>query len=288
MKYRFLRDHAGIHRVEKMCRMLEVSRSGYYVWRKRPMGRRRGENLRLVTEIRAVHRISKETYGSPRIHAQLRDQGISCGKHRVARLMRIHGIKPRYRRKFRPTTTDSAHSLPVAPNLLDRHFEAVAPNRVWVADITYIPTREGWMYLAVLLDLFSRAVVGWAMSSRITRELALDALRMALTRRRPPRGLLHHSDRGSQYASGDYRTLLEEHGLVCSMSRKGDCYDNAVAESFFSSLKKDRVHHRNYTTRAEARRDLFDYIEVFYNRLRRHSYLGYCTPAEFEVMRLVA
>lgn len=288
MKYRFLRDHAGMYRVEKMCRMLEVSRSGYYAWRKRPMARRRSENLRLVTEIRAVHKISKETYGSPRIHVQLHAQGISCGKHRVARLMRTHGIKPRYHRKFRPTTTDSAHSFPVAPNLLDRHFEAVAPNRVWVADITYIPTREGWMYLAVLLDLFSRAVVGWAMSSRITRELAMDALRMALAGRCPPGGLLHHSDRGSQYASGDYRDLLEEHGLVCSMSRKGDCYDNAVAESFFSSLKKDRVHHRDYTTRAEARRDLFDYIEVFYNRQRRHSYLGYCTPAEFEVMRLVA
>lgn len=246
------------------------------------MGRRRGENLRLVTEIRAVHRISKETYGSPRIHAQLREQGISCGKHRVARLMRIHGIKPRYRRKFRPTTTDSAHSLPVAPNLLDRHFEAVAPNRVWVADITYIPTREGWMYLAVLLDLFSRAVVGWAMSSRITRELALDALRMALTRRRPPRGLLHHSDRGSQYASGDYRTLLEEHGLVCSMSRKGDCYDNAPMESFWGMLKSELIHHRRYTTRQEAIREIAEYIEVFYNRQRRQARLGYLSPAAYE------
>lgn len=283
MKFRFIRDHAARFRVERMCHVLKVSRSGYYAWRRRSPSRRDQENQRLLVEIQAIHaKKNHDTYGSPRIHRELQERGIPCGRHRVARLMKKHGIRAKQARKFRPATTDSNHSMPVAPNRLDRDFSAPCPDHTWAADITYIHTREGWLYLAVILDLFSRMVVGWAVGSTLSRHLPLRALQMALGRRSPHRGTLHHSDRGSQYASGDYRDLLAQHGLLCSMSRKGDCYDNAVVESFFDTLKVELVHHQDYGTRREATADLFEYIEVFYNRQRRHSYLGQVSPAEFE------
>ena len=282
MKFRFIRDHVGQFRVGRMCQVLEVSRSGYHAWRRRAESRRARENRRLLVEIRAIHKGFRQVYGSPRIHAELQAQKIRCGKNRVARLMREDGIQAKQHRKFRPVTTDSNHGLPVAENVLDRQFTASGPDQAWVADITYIPTREGWLYLAAIVDLFSRMVVGWAMGTDLTRHLTIRALRMAVGRRRPGPGLIHHSDRGSQYASNDYQDLLAEHGFRCSMSRKGDCYDNAAMESFFHTLKTEQVHHQHYETRAAARADLFEYVEVFYNRQRRHSHLGYRSPAEFE------
>ena len=287
MKYQFVRDHRDRYPVQRMCRMLDVSPSAYYAWRARPESRRVREDRRLLVEIKAIHQAKRGTYGSPRIHAELKSQGQSHGLKRVARLMRENDIRAKQKRKFK-ATTDSKHSHPVAPNLLQRDFEATAPNQKWVADITFIPTREGWLYLAAILDLYSRAVVGWSMASRMTSRLVLDALDMAVGRRRPGPGLLHHSDRGSQYACGDYQKALQAHGMICSMSRKGDCWDNAPMESFFHTLKTEMVHHRDYRTRGEAKTDIFEYIEVFYNRNRSHSALGFCTPEEYEMIRLAA
>ena len=238
----------------------------------------------MVIEIELSHKASDRTYGSPRVHEDLQEQGIRCGRKRVARLMRENGIRAKQARRFK-ATTDSDHNDPVAPNLLDREFQVDVPDRVWVADLTYIWTREGWLYLAVILDLFSRRVVGWSMSKRITSQLTLEALSVALWSRKPSPGLLHHSDRGSQYTCGDYRDVLDEHGVLCSMSRKGDCWDNAVAESFFKTLKVERVNDRDYWTREEAQMDIIDYIERFYNRKRRHSYLGYVSPVEYELLK---
>ncbi len=238
----------------------------------------------MVIEIELSHKASDRTYGSPRVHEDLQEQGIRCGRKRVARLMRENGIRAKQARRFK-ATTDSDHNDPVAPNLLDREFHVDVPDRVWVADLTYIWTREGWLYLAVILDLFSRRVVGWSMSRRITSQLTLEALSVALWSRNPSPGLLHHSDRGSQYTCGDYRDVLDEHGVLCSMSRKGDCWDNAVAESFFKTLKVERVNDRDYWTREEAQTDIIDYIERFYNRKRRHSYLGYVSPVEYELLK---
>ncbi len=238
----------------------------------------------MVIEIELSHKASDRTYGSPRVHEDLQEQGIRCGRKRVARLMRENGIRAKQARRFK-ATTDSDHNDPVAPNLLDREFRVDVPDRVWVADLTYIWTREGWLYLAVILDLFSRRVVGWSMSKRITSQLTLEALSVALWSRKPSPGLLHHSDRGSQYTCGDYRDVLDEHGVLCSMSRKGDCWDNAVAESFFKTLKVERVNDRDYWTREEAQTDIIDYIERFYNRKRRHSYLGYVSPVEYELQK---
>lgn len=283
MKFRFIRDHADRFGVERMCRVLGVSRSGYYAWRRRRPSRRAQENQRLLVEVKAIHATKNhDTYGSPRMHRELRERGLRCGRHRVARLMKKQGIQAKQARKFRPVTTDSKHALPVAPNRLERDFSATGPDQVWAADITYIRTREGWLYLAVILDLFSRLVVGWAVGDTLSRHLPLRALQMALGRRRPRPGTVHHSDRGSQYASQDYQDLLAQEGLLCSMSRKGDCYDNAVVESFFDTLKVEQVYHQDYRTRREATADLFEYIEIFYNRQRRHSYLGQVSPAEFE------
>lgn len=264
-----------------MCRVLEVSTSGYYDWRGRAESRRQKEDRRLVVEIKAIHKESRQTYGSPRIHDELKDRGRRCGKKRVARLMQLHGLRAKQTRRFK-ATTDSKHTLPVAENVLARQFTVSAPDVAWSADITYIPTRQGWLYLAVVLDLFSRRVVGWSMHKRLKRSLVLDALKMALRGRSPAPGLIHHSDRGSQYASGDYQGLLQARQMVCSMSRRGNCWDNAPVESFFSTLKRELVHHRRYQTRAEARVDIFEYIEVWYNRLRRHSSLGYQSPAQYE------
>lgn len=283
MKYRFVADHSHEFPVTRMCRVLTVSTSGYYAWRGRPQSQRARDNLELVDRIKEIHAASRETYGSPRVHAELvQGQGIHCNKKRVERLMRIHDIRGRQRRRRRVKTTDSNHSLPVAPNLLDRQFEADAPNRKWVADITYVPTAQGWLYLAVVLDLFSRQVIGWSMADTMCTLLVKDALEMAISLRHPQAGLLHHSDRGSQYASAEYQAVLQTGEIVASMSRTGNCYDNAAMESFFGTLKCELIHDRRYRTRAEARQDIFEYIEVFYNRQRRHSSLGYLSPVDYE------
>ena len=290
MRFRFVRDHAGQFSVERMCRVLEVSRSGYYGWRGRKPSRRSRQDQRLLAKIKAIRGKKKvfRTYGSPRMHREVRKAGIVCGRHRVARVMRENRIRAVQKRKFRPSTTNSNHKMPVAPNLLDRQFTVNRPNTVWAGDITYIRTRQGWLYLAVVLDLFSRMVVGWAVGRDLSRHLPIRALQMALGRRTTEPGALFHSDRGSQYASQDYQDLLVAHGMICSMSRKGECYDNAVSESFFHTLKVERVHLEDYQSRREATTDLFEYIEIFYNRQRLHSHLALVSPAEFEQVWLEA
>jgi putative transposase len=281
VKFGFIAAEKACFPVAPLCEVLGVSRSGFYAWQARPPAPRTQSDQRLAVEIAAVHAESRRRYGSPRVHAELRDRGRRVGRKRVARLMQAQGLRARPKRRFR-TTTDSRHALPVAANVLDRQFATTVPDAVWVSDITYLWTLEGWLYLVVILDLFSRRVVGWAASARITRQLALDALTMALARRQPPRGLLHHSDRGSQYASEEYQRRLAAHGIRCSMSRRGNCWDNAVAESFFSTLKIELVAQCAWTTRADARTDVFEYLEVFYNGQRRHSSLGYLSPVAFE------
>lgn len=268
-----------------MCTTLEVSRSGFYVWLGRGESRRAREDCRLTVLIREEHERSRGTYGAPRIHAALKKRGEACGLHRVERLMQVAGIRSKVRRKFKKTT-NSNHPHPIAPNILDQKFSVDAPNQVWVSDITYIWTDEGWLYLASTLDLYSRRVVGWAMSASLPASLVVDALQMAIDQRLPPRGLLHHSDRGVQYAARVFQGLLEHYGINCSMSGKGNCYDNAVQESFFHTLKTELCSHEHYRTRAEARASVFEFIEVFYNRQRLHSTLGYCSPAEFEAQRI--
>ena len=287
MKFQFITQHQGVFPIRCMCETLEVSPSGYYAWRNRPECRRKREDRRLVLEIKAIHMENRGAYGSPRIHAELKARQMRHGKKRVARLMRENGIRAKQKKKFK-ATTDSTHSYPVAPNLLERDFSARGPNQKWLADITYIWTREGWPYLAAVMDLFSRPIVGWSMSKRMTKELVLEALAMAVKHRKPGPGLVHHSDRGSQYACSDYQRALADHGMVCSMSRKGDCWDNAPMESFFHTLKTELVHHRDCQTRRQAKADIFEYIEVFYNRSRRHSALGYMTPAQYEMIKVAA
>ena len=264
-----------------MCSTLRVSRSGYYAWRHRPQSNRSKANQELRSRIRAIHEGSGKTYGARRIQDELHDEGLRCSTKRVARLMRLEGLRAQWKKRFRVTTV-SSHRLPTSPNVLERRFEAERPDTRWVGDITYIPTFEGWLYLAVLIDLHSRRVVGWATSSSLSKKLAIDALQTALGQREATQGLLHHTDRGSQYASNDYQRLLGRHGFEGSMSRKGNCWDNAVAESFFATLKKDLVHRVRFRTRAEARSQLFEYIEMFYNPKRRHSTLGGRSPVEFE------
>ena len=281
MRFVFIRRHAGEFPVAWMCQVLGVSLSGYYAWMTRPESRRSREDRRLLLEIRTIYRQSRRTYGSPRIYRELRERHYRCGRHRVARLMRRDGLQGSYRRRFRVTTL-SKHRWPVAPNRLERRFEVSRPDTVWAGDITYVHTREGWLYLAVVLDLCSRRIVGWAMSSRLTRRLPQAALEMAIGRRRPKAGILHHSDRGSQYASKDYRQALSDAGFAVSMSRRGDCYDNAPVESFFATLKKELLAGEVFYARSQARREIADYIEVFYNSWRRHSALGYLSPAAFE------
>jgi putative transposase len=267
-----------------MCEVLEVSRSGFYAWRSRPESERSKHHRELVGEIRAIHAdYNMKTYGSPRVHKELVARGKTCSENTVAELMRAHGLAARTRRKYR-VTTDSGHSLPLAENVLNREFEQDAPDRVWLGDITYLWTREGWLYLAAVLDVHSRKIVGWSMSHRMQASLVMDALRMALGRRCPDQAasLLHHSDRGSQYASQAFQDLLREHNITCSMSRKANCWDNAMMESFFATLKKERTHHEFYPTREAARQSVFEYIELFYNPRRRHSALGYLSPEQFE------
>jgi len=264
---------------------MRVSRSGYYAWEKRPESLRSRGNRRLLTEIKAIHLKSKEIYGSPRIHQKLKSLGHLCGKNRVAKLMSEHGIRSKTRKKFK-VTTDSKHRFPIAPNWLARDFRTKNINEVWLTDITYIETEEGWLYLAAVMDLNSRRIVGWALEDRMTKAFACRALTMAYARRKPAKGLVHHSDRGSQYASHDYQKLITTYGMKCSMSRKGDCWDNAPMESFFHTLKTELVHHQKYVTRAEAKSDIIAYIEMLYNSSRIHSALRYKSPLEFERIHL--
>ena len=268
--------------VAQMCRVLEVSRSGFYAWRSREPSETQTRRATLTEQVARIHAEAKARYGSPRMHAELVGRGHDCCVNTVARVMRQAGIAAKTRRKFRQTT-DSNHPHPVAENVLDRDFDPGEPNASWVADVTYVPTREGWLYLAVVVDLFSRLVVGWSMAATMTSRLVVDALEMAVARRpEGSSGLVAHSDRGSQYASEHYRRRLKQERITCSMSRRGNCWDNAPMESFFASLKKELVHDEDYATRDEATASIFEYIEVFYNRVRRHSTLGYVAPAEFE------
>lgn len=283
MRYACIDRRRDQYPVSLMCQFLGVSRSGYYAWRRRPESQRSVDDRRLLKEIRRIHAASGGVYGAPKITAELNAQGYPCGRHRVARLMRQAGIQGCPKRKFKVTTErDPSHA--VADNLLQQDFSASRPNQYWVADITYISTQEGWLYLAVVMDLYSRRIVGWSMSRWISRHLVIDALRMALGGRQPEAGqsLLHHSDRGAQYTSDDFRNLLLKNGIESSMSARGNCYDNAVVESFFGLLKRERVNGMIYLSRDEAQADIFDYIECFYNRKRRHGHLGNISPADFE------
>lgn len=283
MRYAFVARHRPIWPVSTMCRVLKVSRSGFHEWLARVPSARQIENDRLTISIRSFFAHSDKTYGSPRIHRDLFDAGESVGMNRVARLMVLAGLKARLPWRARPVDAGNRPEHPVASNLLERDFEAGSPNVKWVADFTYVDTAEGWLYVAVVLDLFSRRIVGWSMSATMTAQLVMDALSMAVWRRGKPKELLHHSDQGSQYAAEDFQRLLAHHGIVCSMSRRGDCWDNAAMESFFSSFKQERVYRRpRYRSRDEARADAFDYIECFYNSRRRHSTLGQVSPVEFE------
>ncbi|WP_342724158.1 IS3 family transposase [Bradyrhizobium sp. B097] len=283
MSFRFIEDHRDAYPVRLMCAVLGVSAAGYYAWRERPASARTTTNTALLASIRQVHQDSGGRYGSPRIHAAMRAQGGGVSRGRIERLMHRHGIRAIMAAPRRVRTTDSRHGMPIASNLIERHFAAAAPNLIWLADITYIPTAEGWLYLAAIMDLFSRKIVGWAMRDHMQVELASSALTMAIRQQRPEAGLIHHSDRGVQYASQDYRAVLSTAGITASMSRKADCYDNAPMESFFHTLKTELVHHRQYETRAEAQRDIFTFIEGFYNRIRLHSAIGYIAPIEMEL-----
>lgn len=287
MKYWFMDQNRSSHGVQKMCRVIGASRSGYYGWRRQPESKRQKDNEKILVEIRESHKNSRRAYGSPRITKDLQAKGIKCSENRVARLMKIHGIIAKTKKKFK-ATTNSKHNLPVAENLLNQNFVTEKPNTVWASDITYVPTLEGWLYLAVILDLFSRQVVGWAMSDRLTSDFVIKALYQAIGRRRLVSGCIVHSDRGVQYASADFRDVLKTFGFIQSMSRKGNCYDNAVSESFFHTLKTEHVYEHRYETRAEARQSIFEYIEMFYNRQRRHSALGYRSPVLFELEAMTA
>jgi len=281
VKYAWIDEQRRRYPLDDLCRMLDVSESGYRAWKRggKP-GKKRLTDAQMLALIRAIHTELKGAYGSPRMVKELRSRGFSASKTRVERLMRENGIKARHKRRYK-VTTDSKHSLPVAPNLLERDFTPEAPNRVWTSDITYLWTGEGWLYLAIVLDLFNREVVGWSLKPRMTADIVTDALTMAWFRRKPDAGLIHHSDRGSQYASHAFRAKLREYGMVCSMSRKGNCWDNAPTESWFNSFKNERVYGERFETRDEVKATAFEYIEVFYNRKRLHSTLGYKSPAQF-------
>jgi len=284
VRYGFIARHRPIWPVSTMCRVLEVSRSGFHAWHRRRPCSRVIENERLIGRIRSFFELSHRTYGSPRIWRDLVEGGECVGENRVARLMRAAQLRARLRRRRRPVDEGVRPEHAIAPNILDRDFQSAAPNVKWVADFTYIDTAEGWLYVAVVLDLLSRRNVGWSMSPHMTAQFVIDALLMAVWRRGRPKELLHHSDQGSQYTAEDFQRLLAHHGIICSMSGKGECWDNAAMESFFSTLKLERVYRRpRYRTRDEARADIFDYIECFYNPKRRHSTLGQISPADFEL-----
>lgn len=281
MRYRCIDRRRSLYPVQMMCRLLRVSRSGYYAWRSRPESNRARTDRELTRVIRRIHAESKGVYGSPRIRQELEAEGFYHGRNKVARLMRKAGLKGCPHRRFKVTTrSDPSHA--VAENLIQQDFHADAPNQRWVADLTYISTHQGWLYLAVVMDLYSRLIVGWSMNRWMSRHLVIDALTMALGARTPRGDLIHHSDRGAQYTSDDFRDQLDQHGIQCSMSARGNCYDNAVVESFFGLMKRERINRVRYLTRDEAKADVFDYIECFYNRKRRHGYLGNISPMEFE------
>lgn len=282
MKFAFIRDNQEDFPVEVLCKVLGVSRSGYYAWDRRPDSARDRRRAELTQAIHQVHVESRSNYGSPRVFQALQRKGVACCENTVARLMKAEGLRSRAKRRFKPQTTDSRHDRPVAQNTLNREFYPERANRVWTADITYIETAEGWLYLAVVLDLFSRRVIGWATADHLRAELTCEALELALKQRTITGELLHHSDRGSQYASAAYQSILSRHGVEPSMSRAGNCHDNAVTESFFSTLKGECANHESYATRDQAERSLFEYIEVFYNRQRLHSTLNYRSPVEYE------
>ena len=287
MKFAFIHVEKAQYPVAVLCDVLDVSRRGFYASSTRPVAARTTEDARLAVEIRVVHKRLRGIYGSPRMHRELRAKGHRIGKKRIERLMRENGLQGRQKRRFR-RTTDSNHTQPIAPNVLQRDFERSAPNEAWVADVTYVATDQGWLYLAIILDLFSRRVVGWATSATNDRALALAALALAIRLRRPLAGLVHHSDRGSPYASDDYRAVLRARGIVASMSRTGDCWDNAVAESFFATLRAELLDHVHLDSRSAAIASLGDYIDGFYNTVRRHSYTDYVSPIEFELRRFTA
>jgi len=281
VRFQFIEDHRDEFPVSRMCEMLDVSRSGYYAWRGRPPSNREMANQELYTKIKAVYHESEGTYGSPRIYSVLEQQGVTCSENRVARLMRLRGLRAKQEKTFK-TLTRRNRAHPVAPNQLKRDFEAARPNEKWLTDITYIRTEAGWLYLAVVLDMYSRRIVGWAMSGRMTSDLTISALKMALQHRDVQPGLIHHSDQGSQYTDGEYQQLLKDWEIQASMNGVGTWYDNAPVESFFATLKTERVHHHIYRTRDEARADIFYYIEAFYNRRRVHSSLGNISPMSYE------
>lgn len=282
MRYAFIQQPSAKLPVRTMCRLLEVRPSGYYAWTGRSPCAREAKKLQLIESIRLVHERSGGTYGSPRVYRALKKQGVACSRKRVAKLMRQERIRSTRHRRFRVKTTDGDHEHPLAGNLLDRRFEREAINQVWAGDITYVATDEGWLYVASVMDLCSRRIIGWSTADHLRAELATEALSMAIRARCPDEGLLHHSDRGVQYACGEYRAVLARHGITCSMSRIGNCYDNAMMESFFKTFKVELVYQEHYATREEARRSIHSYIEVFYNRQRLHSSLGYRSPAEYE------
>jgi len=279
MKYRFMEDHKDTFKVKRMSRVLGVSRSGYYAWRTREPSRRQQSNEELLERIWDAHKRSRSIYGSPRITAEINEQGIRCGKNRVARIMKANGIEAEVRKKFKKNTTDSRHSYALAANLL---IERKQTEGVWAADITFIPTFEGWLYVSAVMNVRSRKIIGLSMSPKLSQELTASALEDAVSRQRPPEGLIHHSDRGRQYACYAYQDLLKRYGMRASMSRSANCYDNAYMESFFGTLKREWVHERRYRTRQEARLSIFEYVEMFYNRIRRHSALGYRSPEQYE------
>ena len=286
MKYASIDKLRAQHKLptSKLCSLLNVAKSGYQAWcANKVLPLRTSRQLleaKIVAAIKAAHLQGRGVYGAKRIHAELIEQGFKVSLNRIRRLRRLHGIRCTHKRKYR-VTTDSKHHLPVAQNILDRQFEPAAPNAVWVADITYIPTEEGWLFLAAIKDLFTCEIVGWAMDKKMTKQLVVDALRSAYWRKKPPKGLIHHSDRGSQYCSAAYRALQDSYGMVTSMSRRGNCWDNAPMESFFGTIKTESLHHYRFTTREEARLVVFEYIEVFYNRIRRHTKINNTAPATY-------
>jgi transposase InsO family protein len=283
MKFAFIEEHlASLFRLDVVCQVLEVSRSGYYAWQRRPASDRVKRREELAIQIQRVHADNRRVYGSPRIYRELKARGQTVCENTIADIMKQRKIRAKTKRTFVPRTTDANHDQPVARNVLDRRFQAELPDQKWAADITYIPTGQGWLYLAGVIDLCSRKIVGWSMADHMETSLVSQALTMALVHRQPEQGLLHHSDRGVQYASDDYRRLLQTHGMQISMSGRGDCWDNTVMESFWSTLKTELVHHEQFATHEEARAAIFEYIEVFYNRKRRHSSLDYQSPEAFE------
>jgi putative transposase len=282
MRYRFIHNHTRQFPVRLMCQVLAVVVAGYYAWRQRKPAQRAVRRLQLIEQIRDVHEQSHGTYGSPRTHRELVARGVTVCENTVAKVMKQEQIRSKVKRRFVGATTDSNHDHPVADNLLDRNFQPAQLDQVWAADLTYIPTEQGWLYLAVVMDLCSRRIVGWAMADHLRADLTCDALHMAIERRRPGPNLLHHSDRGVQYACRQYQALLAEQVMTCSMSRKGNCYDNAPVESFFGTLKRELVHHERYATHEQAKASIFEFIEMFYNRRRRHSAIGYQSPESFE------